>query len=85
MLTGIFPLCSTVPECYAQQAAELRREYRPHEVDPNLTRKEKSSFMEEWIRKEADLIHFELDHQDIRDAVVKARVAFRYNIAFIMH
>ncbi|MBN1325676.1 haloacid dehalogenase-like hydrolase [Candidatus Falkowbacteria bacterium] len=63
---------------YPQKAQELFEKYHPQELDPKISKKEKSKIMEEWWRAHNKLlIASGLNIKDIESAVKHEHIQFR--------
>lgn len=74
----VFSQCSQLPSGYKEKDAALWEYYRPIEIDPNMSREEKSKHMVEWYQKAEKLLSgFEFNIEELQDVIKKERMELR--------
>jgi 5'-nucleotidase len=78
-VVGIFSKCSQLPSGYKEQDAALYQRYRPIEIDPNISREEKTMHMLDWYLEAQKLLRgFDFQTEELEEVVRRERVELRY-------
>lgn len=74
----IFSQCTQLPSGYKERDAELCRRYRPIEIDPNISREEKSKHMVAWYQQAEKLLRgFEFRIEELEEVIKKEGTELR--------
>ena len=75
---GIFANANQVGEEYKQRRTALFNKYRPIEIDPNISDKEKSDAMKEWWQLHINLFYeYGVKEQSVKNAVALGNLKYR--------
>jgi 5'-nucleotidase len=75
---GIFNACKHLPPHYVEESYKLYKKYRPLEINPHISKEEKTIYMIEWWVKTGELLNgFEFDMSEVDEITVNAAKTLR--------
>lgn len=75
---GIFNACKHLPPHYVDEAYKLYKKYRPLEINPHISKEEKTVYMIEWWVKTGELLKgFEFDMSEVDEITANAAKTLR--------